>query len=345
MQPQQAATFMSIRVGQLELPSDVLLAPMSGVTDAPFRRVAARYGAGLVITEMVASADLAQRRGDGWRRVSFNDDGALNVVQLAGREAYWMAQAARIAEAEGADIIDINMGCPAKQVTGSLSGSALMRDLDHALALIEATVEAVEVPVTLKMRLGWDDDTRNAPELARRAEGAGVRMLTVHGRTRCQFYEGVADWTYVAEVKKAVRIPVVVNGDITDLGSLKRALAQSKADGAMVGRGAYGRPWLPGNLGEALRGHAPAPPDLAERRIVMRAHYEDMLSAYGRDVGVRCARKHLGWYVETVHECGGALSREERLAWRKRFCREWDADVVLASIDTFHDTLDARRAA
>src|SRR5437763_130073 len=212
---------------------------MTGVTDTPFRRLAARLGAGVVVSEMIASANLAEGRRDAHRRV----DGAglkLNVVQLAGCEARWMAQGARIAEASGADIIDINMGCPAKHVTGAQSGSALMRDLDHALTLIDATVGAVSVPVTLKMRLGWDDASRNAADLARRAEAAGIRLITVHGRTRCQFYGGAADWTAVRAVKQAVAIPVVVNGDVTRYEMAADALARSGADAVMVGRGANG---------------------------------------------------------------------------------------------------------
>src|SRR3954468_15330518 len=235
------------------LPNRVFLAPMSGVTDTPFRRLASRLGAGVVVSEMIASAYLAEGRRDSHRRVD-GEGLPLNVVQLAGCEAHWMAEGARIAEAGGADIIDINMGCPARHVTGGQSGSALMRDLDHAMRLIEATISAVKVPVTLKMRLGWDDRTRNAPELARRAEGAGIQVITVHGRTRCQFYKGEADWGAVRAVREAITIPLVVNGDITSYEKAVAALNLSGADAVMMGRGAQGQPWLPGQIGRRLAG-------------------------------------------------------------------------------------------
>jgi nifR3 family TIM-barrel protein len=234
-----------LAVGPIVLPNRVFLAPMSGVTDTPFRRLAARLGAGVVVSEMIASAHLAEGRRDAHRRVD-GEGLRLNVVQLAGCEAHWMAEGARIAQDRGADIIDINMGCPAKHVTGVQSGSALMRDLDHALTLIDAVVGAVTVPVTLKMRLGWDDSTRNAPDLARRAEGAGIRLITVHGRTRCQFYNGTADWAAVRAVKQAVSIPVVVNGDVTDFEAAVEALTQSGADAVVVGRGAHRKPVVTG---------------------------------------------------------------------------------------------------
>jgi nifR3 family TIM-barrel protein len=336
---------MSIYVDNLRVDGKVLLAPMSGVTDVPFRALAARHGAGLVVTEMVASEDLATSRGDGLKRATACDAGGWHVVQLAGREARWMREGARLAHDLGADIIDINMGCPAKQVTGSLSGSALMRNLDHALELIDATVAAVPIPVTLKMRLGWDDENRNAPELARRAEAAGVKMITVHGRTRCQFYNGKADWQYVGEVKRAVGVPVIVNGDIGDEQTLTAALAQSGADGAMIGRFAYGRPWLPGMLSSALDGKALNVPGLAARHDIMRTHYEGILSHYGVELGVRCARKHLGWYVDSITDIGISLNAETAKLWRKRFCQEDDHRVVARSIDSFHETLSEEWAA
>src|SRR3954467_5852981 len=240
-----------IRIGDVEIANRAVLAPMSGITDAPFRRLAAQLGAGLVVSEMTASADLVNGQPMSRLRCEAAGIGA-HVVQLAGCQAQWMAEGARIAEGAGADIIDINMGCPARHVTGGQSGSALMRDLDHALKLIEATVAAVKVPVTLKMRLGWDDRSLNAPELARRAEQAGVQMITVHGRTRCQFYKGTADWAAVRAVRNAVSVPLVVNGDVTSFEKVVLALEQSGADAVMVGRGAQGRPWLPGQIARRL---------------------------------------------------------------------------------------------
>lgn len=284
----------------------VFLAPLSGITDRPFRARANRHGAGMVVSEMIASGELAGGSAESIRRM--RPAGAqLHVVQLAGRDARHMAEAARIAAGEGATIIDINMGCPAKKVTGGYSGSALMRDLDHAVILIDAVVGAVEIPVTVKMRLGWDERALNAPELARRAEGAGVRMVTVHGRTRCQFYEGKADWRAIGRVKQAVSIPVVANGDVASAADAARMLEESGADAVMIGRAHCGAPWIAGEIAAAAVGEsAPfVPATLAEITAYVAAHYEDMLSLYGVHIGVRQARKHLGWYLD--RHAGGIL--------------------------------------
>ncbi len=300
----------------------VCLAPLAGITDRPFRDLVTRFGADLVVSEMVASQEMVQAKPGVREKAELGFGADRTSVQLAGRDVYWIAEAARQVEGQGAAVIDINMGCPAKKVVGGLSGSALMRDLDHALTLIEAVAEAVEVPVTLKTRLGWDDSTLNAPELARRAEGAGVQMLVIHGRTRCQFYKGNADWAAIGAVKQAVSIPVVANGDITDAGSAAEALRLSGADGVMIGRGAQGRPWLLAQVSAALAGRrVPEAPDAGEFVAMVEDHYERMLGFYGRDLGLRVSRKHLGWYMDTA-ATGGAL--------RGRILRATDPEEVQA---------------
>jgi nifR3 family TIM-barrel protein len=281
----------------------VLLAPLAGITDLPFRNLVQGFGAGLVVSEMVASQEMVQAKPDMRARAELGLDLANTAVQLAGREAHWMAEAARMVEDNGAKIIDINMGCPAKQVTSASgkggAGSALMKDLDHALGLIEAVVAVARVPVTLKTRLGWDDDLLNAPELARRAEEAGIAMITIHGRTRCQFYKGRADWAAIARVKQAVKIPVIANGDIIDAKAADQALEQSGADGVMIGRGAQGRPWILAQVAHALYGGpAPIVPQGGALVEMVAGHYEAMLGFYGTKLGNRMARKHLGWYLE-----------------------------------------------
>lgn len=304
---------LTLTTGTLSPP--VLLAPLAGITDLPFRNLVSQFGAGLVVSEMVASQEMVQSKPGVRERAELGFSIENTAVQLAGRDAHWMAEAARLVEANGARIIDINMGCPAKRVTSAggvgASGSALMKDLDHALGLIEAVVGAVTVPVTLKTRLGWDDNLLNAPELAKRAEAAGVQMITIHGRTRCQFYKGRADWSAIAGVTQAVAIPVIANGDIVDAGTARKALDLSGADGVMIGRGAQGRPWVLAQVAHALYGTPePVVPQGAALAELVAGHYEAMLAFYGDVMGNRVGRKHLGWYMD---DAGTDVAMRKRL--------------------------------
>jgi nifR3 family TIM-barrel protein len=320
----------SLNIGGVEIPGRVLIAPMTGVSDLPFREMAHALGATYAATEMVACAELDTGRPDIVRKAQLGDHGGLKIVQLVGRDPAHIARGAELAEQSGADIIDLNFGCPAKEVTGVLCGSALMRDLDQAERIISAARHATSKPVTVKMRLGWDQDNRNAPELAKRAESLGVAALTVHGRTRQQFYKGEADWRAVAAVKAAVSIPVVVNGDIVDLDTARSALAHSGADAVMIGRGIYGRPWLARDLDQALNDNAPmAEIPLKRRAEILLDHMASSMRFYGDTLGLRMFKKHLAAYVEhATHDPDPAVRRQDRA----RLCRMDDPGDIETAV-------------
>lgn len=318
---------MAIQIGNFELKDPVILAPMSGVTDKPFRKLVKHYGAGLLVSEMIASHAMILQTKESLKKCEVSEQEDMTSVQLAGHEPQIMAEAAKLNEDMGAKIIDINFGCPVKKVVNGYAGSALMRDECKAAKILEAVVNAVKIPVTLKMRMGWDHANLNAPSIAKTAEDIGIKMIVVHGRTRAQMYNGKANWSFIRTVKESVNIPVIANGDIKDFADVDEALRQSGADGVMIGRGAYGKPWIIAQAAHYLKtGQRLPDPSLAERRAVILSHYDEMLEHYGREVGVKFARKHLGWYS------AGLFGSAE---FRHQVNRESNPEAVKAMVEQF----------